>query len=205
MNNFFTVCDSLKLQIRADFVLKQNVKLILSLNTTITFKLSNLHFIHHSHSQTAYWIWYPSKKFWIGHCRCACPMGGGSYSSYIYCCKNIQFYSFLCTKCLSNFCKLESFYNVSRNMFMKIGEGNVSLFFSWCCQNMSIVVENLKGHWNQVSLLSLSFTWYILYKFSKFLFVTLLFVSCNSGYYFSSTKLSGIWNTTSSSFSLKFC
>ena len=45
LNNFNTVHDNSKLQIRLHFVLKLDVKLILSLIATITFTLSNIHFI----------------------------------------------------------------------------------------------------------------------------------------------------------------
>ena len=41
LNNFVTVRDNLKLQIRLDLVIKQ----VLNANTTITFKLSDIHFI----------------------------------------------------------------------------------------------------------------------------------------------------------------
>ena len=54
MNNFVTVLDNLKLQIRLDFVLKQDVKLILSLNTTITKSLELLN-------------WVSAKKLLIRH------------------------------------------------------------------------------------------------------------------------------------------
>ena len=72
---------------------------------------------------------------------------------YIYCWKNIYsilFYSILCSKNLNNFGKFETLHNGSWNVW----------------------VENLKRHGYQISL-SLSFTWYILYKVSKLPFVSL--------------------------------
>ena len=45
LNKFVTVCDNLKILNQVRFQIKTDVKLVSSLNTTITFKLSNVHFI----------------------------------------------------------------------------------------------------------------------------------------------------------------
>ena len=44
-NNFVIVRDNLKVKIRLDLILKQDVKLILSPNPTITFELTDVRFI----------------------------------------------------------------------------------------------------------------------------------------------------------------
>ena len=44
-NNFVIVRDNLKVKIRLDVILKQDVKLILSPNPTITFELTDVRFI----------------------------------------------------------------------------------------------------------------------------------------------------------------
>ena len=44
-NNFVTVRDNVKVKIWLDFILKQDVKLILSPNPTITFELADVRFI----------------------------------------------------------------------------------------------------------------------------------------------------------------